>query len=241
METGIASPTSRRSPINWPQFHLANNMANPVIGPVHEFDEAPLRCACRITFWQLAFRPMHGPVSLGEKTILERSVPSIPTGRHQFGQSLQLHDHRDRAVHGLQRPGATRRPSGIVRGPSAPIARSPRFRRRPARPDNAPSTCGKSPVGSESEHHVHRHAGGSDPNGTYRNCFADGKPTVLPDFNSAYSDVNPTTASNGGMRGNCTPFIVAKYGSAGACPAGQNFVAGRGCVPLIVAALHCWC
>ena len=66
--------------------------------------------------------------------------------------------------------------------------------------------------------------------GSYRNCFlADGKPTVPPDFPSAYTDVNPTTAPGGGMWGNCTPFIVTNA-AARACPTGQELVPGRGCV-----------
>lgn len=49
-------------------------------------------------------------------------------------------------------------------------------------------------------------AGGSG----YRNCFvADGKTVVPPDYASAQADVNPTTSPNGGAWGNCAPFSVA--------------------------------
>lgn len=44
----------------------------------------------------------------------------------------------------------------------------------------------------------------------YRNCFvADGKTVVPPDYAAALLDVNPTTAPTGGAWGNCAPFSVA--------------------------------
>ncbi|HTO29434.1 MAG TPA: VWA domain-containing protein, partial [Devosia sp.] len=44
----------------------------------------------------------------------------------------------------------------------------------------------------------------------YRNCFvADGKTVVPSDYAAALLDVNPTTAPTGGAWGNCAPFSVA--------------------------------
>ena len=44
----------------------------------------------------------------------------------------------------------------------------------------------------------------------YRNCFvADGKTVVPADYAGALADVNPTTSPNGGAWGNCAPFSVA--------------------------------
>ena len=46
--------------------------------------------------------------------------------------------------------------------------------------------------------------------GSYRNCFlADGLAPLPTDFNTAYTHVNPTTSTSGGLWGNCTNFIVA--------------------------------
>ena len=83
----------------------ANNMANPVTGPVHETDEA----SAQLCLYDYVYvpRPMHCSLSLGQKDHPERSMPSVPT-RRDIGQSMYLHHHRDGDVHGVQWSGALR-------------------------------------------------------------------------------------------------------------------------------------
>lgn len=216
---------------------VPGNMANAVTGPVHEPDEAADQI-CVQDYDPPPPQPCTTPQLLVKKTIDSEVCRPAAQGATTSGAPCTFHVTVTAQCTDFN--GPVRFGEGVFAGTgttavSVPIAS---VTSSPSTPctwgTTTPTSCVANVTLAQNQSITFTVTLAAPiPDGSYRNCFlADGKPTVPPDFPSAYTDVNPNTSPSGGLWGNCRPFIVSNAAPAGlvaVCPPGQKALPGRGC------------
>ena len=192
----------------------ADLMANPVTGPVHQPDEA----SAQVCVQNYVYPPPPGctepPTLSVKKSILSevcRPAPQGGTSTNPCTFSVTV------TANCKPFAGPVRLGEGVFAGtgPSAVTVPIASVTSVPVTActwtSSTPSLCvANISLAAWQSMTFTVTLGGPIPDGSYRNCFlADGLSPAPADFNAAYTQVNPTTSSYGGLWGNCTPFIVA--------------------------------
>lgn len=205
----------------------SNHMTNAVTGPVHEPDESMAQVCVR------NYEPPPPTCSLWVKKSIPYEVcrPGAPDSGNPCKFTI--------TVTAISCPfnGPVRLGEGVFSGSTAVSAPITSITAVPPTPctwgGTTPTSCvANVSLNTGSSITFTVTLGTPLPNGSYRNCFlAAGMNPVPADFNAAYSQINPTTAANGGLWGSCTPFIVANAQGMVVCPPGTSRRGGECTTP----------